>query len=83
MLVSWGLVVVVLALVGRGVEEKLLPTQLLVPGTESDRWDKLREGHFGEDAAVLHTGPPRAIDRQGPALADALARREHTRAGGR
>jgi RND superfamily putative drug exporter len=79
-LVGWALVVLVLAGIGRGVEDKLLPTQLLVPGTESDRWDKMREGHFGEDAAVLLTGPKEEIDRQGPALFRELARREHTRA---
>jgi putative drug exporter of the RND superfamily len=79
-LIGWALVVVVLAAIGRGVEDKLLPTQLLVPGTESDRWDKLREGHFGEDAAVLLTGPKDQIDRQGPVIYRELARREHTRA---
>jgi hypothetical protein len=62
-LVSWALAVAVLAAVGRGVEQKLLPTTLSVPGTESARWKELMEGHLGEPAAVLLRGPPREIER--------------------
>ncbi len=69
-----------LALAGRGVEDKVQPTELLVPGTEADRWDKMRAGHFGEDAAVLLRGPKAELDRQGPALARDLALRPGTRA---
>jgi putative drug exporter of the RND superfamily len=79
-LVVWGLVVVILAVVGRGVEKKLLPTVLLAPGTESQRWADIRKGHFGEDAAVLLRGPPGQVERQGRALAVALSKRPHTRA---
>lgn len=79
-LVCWALAVAVLAAVGRGVEQKLVPTTLSIPGTESYRWKQLMEGHLGEPAAVLLRGPPRAIDRQGSRLARALARRQHTRA---
>jgi putative drug exporter of the RND superfamily len=79
-LVSWALAVSVLAAVGRGVEQKLVPTTLSVPGTESYRWKELMEGHLGEPAAVLLRGPPREIDRQGSRLARALLRRQHTRA---
>jgi RND superfamily putative drug exporter len=79
-LVVWGLAVVVLGLAGRGVESRLKPTKLLVPGTEASRWNDVRKGHFGEDATVLLTGPAAAIDRQGPPLARALALRPHTRA---
>ena len=79
-LLTWAFAVLVLAAIGRGVEEKLLPTQLIVEGTETGRWADLREGHFGEDAAVLLRGPKEEIDRQGPALSNALVRREHTRA---
>jgi putative drug exporter of the RND superfamily len=78
-LVSWALAVSVLTLVGRGVEQKLMPTTLSIPGTESHRWKQLMEGHLGEPAAVLLRGPPREIDRQGSRLAEALLRREHTR----
>ena len=79
-LVCWALAVAVLAAVGRGVEQKLVPTTLSVPGTESYRWKQLMEGHLGEPAAVLLRGPPNEIDRQGPRLARALLRRQHTRA---
>ena len=78
-LVSWALAVAVLALVGRGVEQRLMPTTLSVPGTESHRWKQMMEGHLGEPAAVLLRGPPREVDRQGSRLARALLRREHTR----
>jgi putative drug exporter of the RND superfamily len=79
-LVSWALAVSVLAAFGRGVEQKLVPTTLSVPGTESYRWKQLMEGHLGEPAAVLLRGPPNELDRQGPRLARALLRRQHTRA---
>jgi hypothetical protein len=69
----WGVVVLVFSVIGHGVEHRLRPAQLLVPGTEANRWNDLRHGHFGEDATVLLTGPPTAIDRQGPRLARALA----------
>jgi putative drug exporter of the RND superfamily len=79
-LVSWALAVSLLAAVGRGVEQKLVPTTLSVPGTESYRWKQLMEGHLGEPAAVLLRGPPDELDRQGSRLARALLRRPHTRA---
>ncbi len=79
-IVTWAVLVLVLGLVGRGVEEKVLPTELLVSGTEADRWKEVRAGHFGEDAAVLLRGPAREIDRQGPRLARDLALRPGTRA---
>jgi putative drug exporter of the RND superfamily len=78
-LVSWALAVAVLAAVGTGVEQRLMPTTLSIPGTESHRWKEMMEGHLGEPAAVLLRGPRREIDRQGPQLAGALLRREHTR----
>src|SRR6478672_4200055 len=78
-LIVWALLVAVLGLVGRDVESKLKPTQLLVPGTEANRWNDLRKGHFGEEATVLLTGPAAAIDRQGPPLARALEARPRTR----
>jgi putative drug exporter of the RND superfamily len=78
-LVGWVVAVAVLAVVGRGVEQRLMPTTLSVPGTESHRWKQMMEGHLGEPAAVLLRGPPREVERQGSRLAAALLRREHTR----
>ena len=83
---TWVLSVVVLALWGSGafgnkaVEDKLLPTRLLVDGTDSNRADELAEGHFGEKLVLLLTGPGDEIDKQGPPLARALGTRPNTSA---
>ena len=74
----WAVVVAALSIVGIGAEQKLVPTQLFIKGTESYRWHELRQGHFGESAAVLLKGSPAAIDQQGPALASALMHRPRT-----
>jgi putative drug exporter of the RND superfamily len=65
-----GLVLVVLGAFGTGVEERLNPTTLNVPGTESSQANQILRQHFGETApfAILLRGPAAAIDRQGPAL---------------
>ena len=79
-LVCWALVVVAFGLIGRGVEGKVQPSLLFVPGTESDHWRELRQGSFNESILVLLVGPRREVDRQGSRLATALAGREGTRA---
>jgi putative drug exporter of the RND superfamily len=63
-------VIVALAIVGRGVEDKLKPTSLSVPGTESGQASELVKRYFGDTApfAILLQGPPAELDRQGPAL---------------
>lgn len=71
-LAGWLLVVIALALVGRGLKEELQPASLIVPGTGSYDWYKVHEGRFGEDGTVLLRGPEAALDRQGRALALAL-----------
>ena len=70
------LVLIVLGVIGTGVEGKLDPTTLNVPGTASSRANELLREHFGESApfAILLEGPPAAIDRQGPRLVRALRR---------
>lgn len=62
--------IVVLGLVGRGVEGELRPTSLSVPGTDSGRASDLVHRYFGDTApfAILLQGPARELDRQGPAL---------------
>jgi RND superfamily putative drug exporter len=64
----------VLAVIGTGTEDRLDPTTLEVPGTESARSNELLRQHFGETApfAILLRGPAEALDRQGPALIRAL-----------
>jgi putative drug exporter of the RND superfamily len=79
-LVGWVIVVAVFALIGRGVEDKVQPSLLFVPGTESSHWRDVREGSFNEGLIALLTGPAGEIERQGPRLAAALQRRAGTRA---
>jgi RND superfamily putative drug exporter len=72
--------VVLLGLLGIGVEGKLRPTSLGVPGTDSARGEALLREHFGDSApfAILLRGPAAAIDRQGPELVRALRRQAGT-----
>src|SRR4029077_19753895 len=76
-----GLVVILiccgaLGIAGLGVEDRLEPTSLIVPGTTSARGQALAEEHFGDSSpfAVLLRGPRGAIERQGPPLVRALRR---------
>ncbi|MFN8216641.1 MAG: MMPL family transporter [Solirubrobacterales bacterium] len=63
-----------LGLVGTGVEGRLDPTTLTVPGTRSAEANQLLREHFGDSApfAILLRGPAAAIDEQGPRLVEAL-----------
>jgi RND superfamily putative drug exporter len=65
-----------LGVIGTGVNSRLDPTTLKVPGTESLRGSELLREHFGESLpfAILLQGPPRALDRQGPQLIRDLRR---------
>ncbi len=67
---------VALGLTGTGVESRLDPTTLNVPGTASSRAQAMLRAHFGDSApfAILLRGPAAAIDRQGPELVRALRR---------
>ncbi|HXV05882.1 MAG TPA: MMPL family transporter, partial [Solirubrobacterales bacterium] len=67
-------VVTVLAVLGFGVEGKLSPSTLNIPGTPSARANQMLRAHFGDSApfVILLRGPGAAIDRQGPALVRAL-----------
>ncbi len=69
-------VVLVLAVLGSGVEGKLRPTSLSVPGTPSAEGEELLREEFGDSApfVVLLRGPAGALDRQGPELVRALRR---------
>ncbi len=63
-----------LAVLGRGVEDKLRPTSLDVPGTESAEANDLLHRYFGDTApfAILLQGPAKSLDAQGPRLVGAL-----------
>ena len=67
---------VVLGILGAGVESKLSPTSLEIPGSESARATHLLREHFGDSApfAILLRGPERQLDRQGPRVVRALRR---------
>src|SRR5690349_14773686 len=69
-------IVAVLGVIGLGVEGRLQPTSLTIPGTASARGEALARANFGESVpfAVLLRGPAPAIDRQGPRLVAALRR---------
>src|SRR5215207_2161086 len=60
----------VLGILGLGVEEKLEPLSLQVPGTPAAAGEGLAKRHFGESSqfVVLLRGPAGALDRQGPRL---------------
>jgi putative drug exporter of the RND superfamily len=70
------LVLLGLGVFGTGVEGRLDPTTLDVPGTESSRGTAILREHFGDTApfAILLEGPSAALDRQGPELVRALHR---------
>jgi RND superfamily putative drug exporter len=73
-LVAAAVFLLALAVLGTGVDSRLSPTSLDIPGTESSRANGVLREHFGETApfAILLRGPPAAVDRQGPALVRAL-----------
>ena len=67
---------ITLGVIGTGVEGRLDPTTLNIPGTASSEANELLQEHFGDSApfAILLRGPAAAIDRQGPELVRALRR---------
>jgi putative drug exporter of the RND superfamily len=68
--------IVLLSLLGLGLDDRLSPSTLDIPGTPSSRAETMLREHFGPSAPfpILLQGPPRALDRQGPALVRALRR---------
>jgi putative drug exporter of the RND superfamily len=68
------LAIAVLAILARGVEDKLQPSSPSVPGTASSKGTELLDEHFGETApfAILLQGPPAELDVQGPRLIRSL-----------
>ena len=65
-----------LGVVGLGVEGKLSPLSLNVPGTSASNGEALAERHFGDSSpfVVLLRGPGPALNRQGPRVVAALRR---------
>jgi RND superfamily putative drug exporter len=73
-LIAWAVAIIVLALLGSGLEGRLAPMSLAVPGTPSSRAEAMLASEFGNTVpiAVLLRGPPAEVDRQGQRLAAAL-----------
>ena len=67
-------VLVVLAGIGAGVEERLTRSDLVVPGSKSAEARELAKKHFGESHSlvVMVEGPRKAVDAQGAQLAEKL-----------
>ena len=75
-LVVAALILAALGIIGANVENRLDPTTLDIPGTNSSRANQLVAEHFGDSApfVILLRGPAAAVDRQGPELVRALRR---------
>jgi RND superfamily putative drug exporter len=71
---------VVLGVIGLGVEDRLDPLSLSVPGTAAAEAESLSQEHFGDSSpfVVLLRGPAAAVDRQGIGLVRALRREPRT-----
>ena len=69
-----GALIGALAVIGLKVEDRLHRTPLVVEGTESAESTQILVDHFGEVAtlAILLEGPPKALDREGPKIAERL-----------
>jgi putative drug exporter of the RND superfamily len=72
---------IALSLIGLGVSNSLSPTINVVPGTQSSRAQQLGNAQFGPTQLVpiLLVGPKAQLNREGPPLVAALAKRPHTR----
>jgi RND superfamily putative drug exporter len=70
------LVCAVLGILGLGVEGRLAPLSLQVPGTAAAEGEDLARSHFGESSpfVILLRGPAGAVDRQGARLVAELRR---------
>ncbi len=67
---------IVLGALGAGLEGKLSPSSLEIPGTSSARANHMLREHFGDSSpfVILLRGPEEQLDRQGPRLVRALRR---------
>jgi len=80
-LAAWLIAGVALSLIGFGVSKTLSPSITVVPGTQSSRAQQLGNAQFGPTQLVpiLLEGPKAQLNREGPPLVAALAKRPHTR----
>ncbi|MDE3069403.1 MAG: MMPL family transporter [Acidobacteriota bacterium] len=75
-LAAWAVTVLALALLGQGIEGRLSPMSLTVPGSPSSRAEAMLQARFGNTVpmAVLLRGPSAELSQQGQALVGALRR---------
>jgi RND superfamily putative drug exporter len=68
--------ILVLGVLGLGLDNRLSPSSLDIPGTQASRANAMLEEHFGpsQPFPILLQGPAAAIERQGPALVRELRR---------
>lgn len=78
----WITAIVLLSAPGASIRDKLAPTTLRLPGTESSHAAALEDQHFPKDSVVpvLLEGPPAAVDAQGRALVRSLRQEPGVRA---
>jgi len=75
-LIAVAVPIALLAVLGLGLDGRLSPSSLDIPGTQASRAEALLRRHFGPSAPfpILLQGPPAALNRQGPDLVRALRR---------
>ncbi|HUA49886.1 MAG TPA: MMPL family transporter [Solirubrobacteraceae bacterium] len=80
-LAAWLVIAIALSMIGLGVASSLSPSVTVVPGSQSARAQRLANAQFGPTQLVpiLLEGPKQQLDREGPKLVAALARRPQTR----
>jgi RND superfamily putative drug exporter len=68
--------IVVLAILGFGLDSRLSPSNIDIPGTTADRANTMLRDYFGpsQPFPILLQGPPAALERQGPEVVRALRR---------
>ncbi len=73
-LLAWAAAIGLLAFLGRGLEGRLAPMSLAVPGSASSRAEAMLASEFGNTVpiAVLLRGPPAQVDSEGPRMVSAL-----------
>ena len=76
-IVVWGLAIVILSVLGLGVQQRLTTATIEAPGSESARTAQLDRRGFGpnESVPVLLKGSAASLERQGPELARKLRER--------
>ncbi|MFL5911866.1 MAG: MMPL family transporter [Gaiellaceae bacterium] len=74
-LILWIVLIAVIAPFRLGATERMHASEVLIPGSEAAKAEQLSNRSFGRefDHVLLLKGPPNALDRQGPKIAERLA----------